>query len=125
MTNCVFCEKSTAQNGLPFNNHAYSIYDEYPVTPFHILIVSKEHYETYFHMPNNVKYACMSLVDQVFKFLIYKDSSITGFNVGFNVGISAGQTVMHTHIHVIPRRVGDAENPRGGVRHSVIGKGYY
>jgi diadenosine tetraphosphate (Ap4A) HIT family hydrolase len=45
-----------------------------------------------------------------------KDSSVTGFNVGMNCGESAGQTVMHAHIHLIPRRVGDAASPRGGVR---------
>ena len=48
-----------------------------------------------------------------------------GFNVGTNVGTAAGQTVPHVHIHLIPRYAGDVENPRGGVRHVIPGKGDY
>ena len=53
------------------------------------------------------------------------DSTIDGFNIGMNCGESAGQTVFHCHVHLIPRRKGDVENPRGGVRHIIAGKGYY
>jgi len=48
-----------------------------------------------------------------------------GYNIGMNCGRSAGQTVMQFHCHLIPRYNGDVPDPRGGVRHSVIGKGYY
>jgi diadenosine tetraphosphate (Ap4A) HIT family hydrolase len=54
-----------------------------------------------------------------------KDKTITGFNIGINNGESAGQSVLHCHIHLIPRRIGDVENPRGGVRHIIVGKGNY
>ena len=54
-----------------------------------------------------------------------QDKTITGFNIGINNGESAGQTVFHCHIHLIPRRFGDVENPRGGVRHVITGKGSY
>jgi diadenosine tetraphosphate (Ap4A) HIT family hydrolase len=54
-----------------------------------------------------------------------KDSSITGFNIGINEGESAGQTVSHCHIHLMPRRKNDVENPRGGIRHTIPGKGFY
>jgi len=53
------------------------------------------------------------------------DSKIGGFNIGMNCGESAGQTVFHCHVHLIPRRKGDVENPRGGVRHIIAGKGFY
>ena len=53
------------------------------------------------------------------------DSSVAGFNVGINAGEVAGQTIFHCHIHLIPRRKGDAEEPRGGVRHVIPGKGFY
>jgi len=53
------------------------------------------------------------------------DASIDGFNIGMNCGETAGQTVFHCHIHLIPRRKGDVENPRGGVRHIIAGKGFY
>jgi hypothetical protein len=51
-----------------------------------------------------------------------EDSTVLGFNVGFNSGVIAGQTVMHYHVHVIPRRMGDNPNPRGGIRGIILGK---
>ena len=54
-----------------------------------------------------------------------EDASVAGFNVGINIGEAAGQTIFHCHIHLIPRRHGDVENPRGGVRHIIPGKGNY
>ena len=48
-----------------------------------------------------------------------------GYNIGINVGEAAGQTIFHLHIHLIPRRAGDTENPRGGVRHVIPSKGFY
>lgn len=53
------------------------------------------------------------------------DDSITGFNIGINNGTDAGQTISHCHIHLIPRRKGDVDNPRGGIRHIIPGKGNY
>jgi diadenosine tetraphosphate (Ap4A) HIT family hydrolase len=52
-------------------------------------------------------------------------NNITGYNVGINVGNSAGQTCMYPHVHLIFRRDGDCENPKGGIRHCVPGKGDY
>jgi len=54
-----------------------------------------------------------------------QDKSVEGFNIGWNCGEVAGQTVFHAHVHLIPRRKGDVENPRGGVRHLMPGKGEY
>jgi len=54
-----------------------------------------------------------------------EDAAVAGFNVGVNIGEAAGQTIYHCHIHLIPRRRGDVENPRGGVRHLIPGKGNY
>ena len=53
------------------------------------------------------------------------DKSIEGFNIGMNCGEVAGQTIFHIHVHLIPRRRGDVENLRGGVRHVIAGKGLY
>ena len=53
------------------------------------------------------------------------DSMIDGFNIGMNCGETAGQTMFHCHVNLIPRRKGDVENPRGGVRHIIAGKGFY
>jgi diadenosine tetraphosphate (Ap4A) HIT family hydrolase len=54
-----------------------------------------------------------------------KDNGIKGFNIGINSGKVAGQTIFHCHTHLIPRRENDVENPAGGVRHLIPGKGYY
>ena len=54
-----------------------------------------------------------------------EDDSIEGYNIGVNCGEVAGQTVFHCHVHLIPRRKGDVENPRGGVRQVISGKGDY
>ena len=62
---------------------------------------------------------------EVAKKLIENDNSPDGYNIGMNCGESAGQTIFHFHCHVIPRYIGDMENPRGGVRHCVAGKGNY
>jgi len=54
-----------------------------------------------------------------------EDPTIDGFNIGMNCGESAGQTIFHCHVHLIPRRLGDVKNPRGGIRHVIPEKGYY
>ena len=57
--------------------------------------------------------------------LLIEDQTIDIFNIGMNCGETAGQSVWHCHMHLIPRRKGDVEKPRGGVRHVINGKGYY
>jgi len=59
------------------------------------------------------------------KELLRADDRIKGFNIGINQGADAGQTIPHCHVHLIPRRKGDVDNPRGGIRHIIPGKGYY
>jgi diadenosine tetraphosphate (Ap4A) HIT family hydrolase len=54
-----------------------------------------------------------------------EDGSVSGFNIGINCGEDAGQTVMHCHVHLIPRRKGDTTNPRGGVRGTIPEKQNY
>lgn len=124
-TDCIFCNKSKIDNNLPYNYNAYARYDEYPVSPLHMLVIPRKHYDTYFDMPYEVKQDCIKLIDDVVQHLKLKSSNITGFNIGINCGSSAGQTIMHTHIHVIPRYDNDVQDPRGGVRHCIPNKGYY
>jgi len=64
-------------------------------------------------------------MSQVYQPVMFMDSTIEGFNIGMNCGEVAGQTVFHCHVHLIPRRRGDVENPRGGIRHVIAGKGGY
>jgi len=90
--------------------------DKYPVTKYHTLIIPKRHVESYFEMTDSEHMDCINLINAIKVILCKLDETITGFNVGSNIGEDAGQTVSHCHIHLIPRRKGDAKNPRGGVR---------
>ena len=121
---CLFCEipkeRVIAENAL-----AYAIRDGFPVTPLHTLIIPKRHATTYFELLEEEILACNELIKNLRASIQSEDQTVDGFNIGMNAGESAGQTVFHCHIHLIPRRLGDVENPRGGVRHLIPGKGYY
>ena len=117
---CIFCNIRIEE--LQFENQlAYSSSDSYPVSEFHSLIVPKRHVETYFELTNEEIQACNELILKTKEKILEQDNSVKGFNIGTNVGKVAGQSIMHCHIHLIPRREGDVENPQGGVR-SVIQK---
>ena len=121
---CIFCE--IRKEELQFENQlAYSSTDSYPVSEFHSLIVPKRHVETYFELTKDEIHACNELILKTKEKILNQDSSVQGFNVGTNVGKSAGQSIMHCHIHLIPRRKGDIENPRGGVRGVIPSKQKY
>lgn len=122
MEGCPFCElerPAIAESPLAF---AFS--DAYPVSPGHALVVPRRHVATYFDCSPEEKADLWALVERV-RDLLSSARQPSGFNVGFNAGPSAGQTVMHAHVHVIPRYDGDVADPRGGVRHAIVGRGYY
>jgi ATP adenylyltransferase len=121
MENCPFCNISNVM--ICESNLAISFYDSFPTSPGHTLVVPKRHVETYFGCTPAEKAELWAMVEKVIRAL--QERNPDGFNIGFNIGEAAGQTVFHCHIHVIPRYRGDVPNPRGGVRHAVIGKGYY
>ncbi len=106
------------------SQYFFIIPDKFPVSPGHMLIISKELRLDYFDLTPEEMKELPELILQA-RNLIEKEYSPTGFNIGINCGASAGQTVFHFHCHVIPRYEGDMKDPRGGVRHSVEGKGYY
>jgi diadenosine tetraphosphate (Ap4A) HIT family hydrolase len=112
---CHFCE-TTDLAILERNDYLYAIRDKFPVTELHTLLIPFRHVESYFDLDNTEIDAFNELLLSQKKTLLEQDKNISGFNVGFNSGEDAGQTVMHCHIHLIPRRHGDMENPRGGVR---------
>ena len=121
---CIFCK--IIKEELQFENQlAYSSIDSYPVSEFHSLIVPKRHVETYFELTNEEIQACNELILKTKEKILRKDSSVKGFNIGTNVGRSAGQSIMHCHIHLIPRREGDVKNPQGGVRSVIPNKQHY
>jgi diadenosine tetraphosphate (Ap4A) HIT family hydrolase len=102
----------------------FIIRDIYPVSPGHSLIISKAWKRDYFEL-SELERQCLDKAIFKVKELIELDFQPDGYNIGINCGEVAGQTVFHFHCHVIPRYRGDMENPRGGVRHVIKGKGYY
>ena len=124
---CLFCEVQTGDRGriVSENTLAYAIRDGFPVTEGHTLFIPKRHVQDYFGLTQAEINAINALMQEQRELLQKSDSTIEGFNIGMNCGEVAGQTVFHCHVHLIPRRRGDVENPRGGVRHVIAGKGHY
>ena len=121
---CLFCNIN--ESGLTKENDlAYASYDSYPVTDLHCLIIPKRHVVDYFELSNEELIACNDLIKIVKNEVLDKDKSIKAFNVGTNAGKIAGQSIMHCHIHLIPRREGDVDNPQGGVRSVIPKKQHY
>ena len=121
---CIFCDMEENRI-IAENDLAYVVYDGFPVTEFHSLIIPKSHVETYFDLSALEREACHQLLVESKAQIMGKDTTVDGFNIGMNSGESAGQTVFHCHIHLIPRRTGDTANPRGGVRGVIPGKTDY
>ena len=121
--NCIFCDTPKERIVL-VNDHAFAIYDGFPVNPGHILIIPKRHFPNFFEATNEERTALFNLVDDAKKILDQKFHP-DGYNVGINIGLAAGQSVMHLHIHLIPRYIGDVKNPKGGVRGVIPNKQSY
>ncbi len=124
---CLFCELQIFQRNriIIDNTLAFAVRDGFPVTEGHTLFIPKRHATDYFDLSQAEINAINQLVIYQKEMLQHSDKTIEGFNIGMNCGEVAGQTVFHCHVHLIPRRRGDVENPRGGVRHLIAGKGYY
>lgn len=121
---CIFCYLDNRKIAFE-NNLAKAFYDKYPVTEYHLLIIPKRHAKNYFDLNQAEINAINDLMHKAKDTLTLKDPSIEGFNIGINNGAIAGQTIFHCHIHLIPRRKGDVEDPTGGVRNIIPGKGRY
>jgi len=89
--------------------------DGYPVSKGHTLIIPKRHVKSFFELHAIEKAAILQAMDEA-KEALDREFFPDGYNVGINDGEAAGQTVMHLHIHLIPRYKGDIPDPRGGVR---------
>jgi diadenosine tetraphosphate (Ap4A) HIT family hydrolase len=120
---CPFCS-AAADRVVAESDLTITIRDGYPVSPGHTLVVTKRHIESLFDMTGEEQAEIMAAVRDA-KHALDAEFGPDGFNIGVNVGAAAGQTVMHAHVHVIPRFKGDTADPRGGIRHCIPGKGYY
>ncbi len=121
---CLFC--NIKKSGYAHENElAYVSYDSYPVSDYHCLIIPKRHIKDYFDLSNDELVACNELIKIVKKEITNKDPLVKGFNLGTNIGEVSGQSILHCHIHLIPRRKGDVNNPQGGVRSVIPQKQHY
>ena len=121
---CPFCNVSNEREIIAESVSAFAIYDKYPVSPGHALVIPNQHIGDYFELSVVEQIDCWELVNKV-KGIISGRFNPDGYNIGINVGHSAGQTVPHVHIHIIPRYKGDLERPEGGVRGVIPGKRIY
>ena len=121
---CIFC-KVDKKDIIYENDYAYVSYDSYPVSKFHSLIIPKRHISDFFDLNKDELFACNDVIHKIKKEIEKKDKLVKGFNIGTNAGLISGQTIMHCHIHLIPRRKGDVDNPQGGVRAVIPLKQHY
>ena len=121
---CLFC--NIKESGVAHENDlAYVSYDSYPVTKDHCLVIPKRHIKDYFDLSQKELIACDELIKIVKNEITTKDHLVIGFNLGTNIEKASGQSIFHCHIHLIPRREGDVENPQGGVRSVIPNKQHY
>lgn len=123
VTPCVFCSIAR-ERVLATTERTVTIRDAYPVSPGHTLIVPLRHVSSFFDLDEREQSGMLDAL-RVARAALEEELHPDGFNVGINVGVAAGQTVMHVHMHLIPRFAGDTDDPRGGVRHCIPGKGNY
>lgn len=112
--NCPFCNIDKTRI-IGSNELSIALLDGFPVSPGHMLIIPKRHIASFFEATEQEQTALFKLLTEV-RELVLKKHSPVGFNIGINDGVPSGQTVMHLHIHLIPRYAGDQPDPRGGVR---------
>lgn len=110
---CLFCEHTN--NRIYDQPLVYAIYDNYPVTKGHVLIITKRHIANYFETTKEERTAIEKAIFEL-KATLDKTYEPDGYNIGINNGLAAGQTIFHLHVHLIPRYHGDTKDPRGGVR---------
>ena len=119
---CLFCKEP--RGVLRVHELAYSARDTYAVSPGHTLIIPKRHVASFFELTQDELVACINLINEEKQF-IDGEFNPDGYNIGVNVGPAAGQSILHVHIHVIPRYLGDVKNPQGGVRHVIPSNAHY
>lgn len=114
---CVFCNLSKDMI-IAENELAIAVKDIHPASPGHTLIIPKRHSIHYFELTSKEMSKMFELSLEVKK-MLDEEYHPDGYNVGFNVLEPGGQSIMHTHMHVIPRYIGDSPVVEGGIRHTV------
>lgn len=116
MEECLFCKWKDEKDKIIIENElAFARYDEFAVSKGHMLFMTKRHIKDFFETTEEERIAIFELMDKAKKLLDEKYNP-DGYNIGMNCGEMAGQSVMHIHVHLIPRYKGDVQDPRGGIR---------
>ena len=122
---CIFCNKTNCKV-ISSTKYFFIIRDTtYPVTKYHTLIITNRQLDDFFDLTKDEMNDLNEILKEQKKELKKLDKEISAFNVGINIGKDAGQSIMHCHVHLIPRRKGDVEDPRGGVRGVIPEKQKY
>lgn len=125
--NCLFCklsQKNAQDSFFSQFTHCYVIKDQFPVSKGHLLIIPYAHTENWF-TANEVIQTDMMKALYLMKERLEKEYAPDGYNIGMNCGIAAGQSIMHLHLHLIPRYTGDVDDAKGGVRGVIPSKQKY
>ena len=123
---CLFCDFENPDRNtlIAQNDLAYARWDNIPVSDGHAEVIPKRHVESFFDLGDD-EIAAMYELAKATREVIATKYKPDAFTIGINDGEAAGRTIHHVHLHLIPRYVGDVENPRGGIRHIIPGKGDY
>jgi len=121
-TDCPFCGDHVEGRIFKEFGTAIAVSDKYPVTEYHTLVLPRRHTPDFFTMTPRERRDAEALILWLKDDILKHDQSVVGLNMGINCGEAAGQTIMHAHVHLIPRRQGDTPNPRGGVRGVIADK---
>lgn len=124
MKDCFFCNCLDKKDYLIENDFAIARYDDFPVNKGHLEVIPKRHHKDWWDITQEEKMAIFDLIEESKK-IIDEKYNPDGYNIGMNLGEVAGQSIMHLHVHLIPRYKGDVENPRGGVRGVIPNKKNY
>ena len=124
MKDCFFCNCLDKKDYLIENDFAIARYDDFPVNKGHLEVIPKRHHKDWWDTTQEEKMAIFDLIEESKK-IIDEKYNPDGYNIGMNLGEVAGQSIMHLHVHLIPRYKGDVENPRGGVRGVIPNKKNY
>ncbi len=121
---CIFCRLGQEETVIAHFKKCYVIKDRYPVSPGHVLIIPYEHTPNWFTASDEIKLDIIQALSAMKKDLD-EEFHPDGYNIGMNCGEASGQSIMHLHVHLIPRYQGDIPNPRGGVRGVIPSKQNY
>jgi len=121
---CCFCKLKDNEKIIN-GKLAFVRLDKFPVSNLHSLVIPKRHFESFFDITEEELLEINELINIRKEQILKEDKTVMGFNIGINIGEVAGQSVFHLHVHLIPRRVGDVENPKGGVRGVIPNKRDY